>query len=61
MDQEILDFVEVSSDNAVQDTLAVSTIHDEEGLHLEKRGEIEGGEADGMRGGREEKGEGKRE
>lgn len=35
MDKEVLDLVKVCSDNTVQDALAMGTIHQQKGLHLE--------------------------
>lgn len=52
VDQEILDFVKVSSDHTVQDTLAVGTVHEEEGVHLERKEGGEGRKEGGEEGGR---------
>ena len=38
VDQEVLHFMEICSHNTVQDSLAVSTVHQQKGLHLKEGG-----------------------
>lgn len=52
VNQELLNFMEVSSHHAVQDALAVSSIHQQEGFHLFAKAKgRQGGNEEGKEGG----------